>query len=431
MADMPEPKVQHRSPYSMIIFAALVYVFIITFREIAPIILAFLLVVLLSLALNPLVAALRDFIGHRSIATLLLICVFLGIIGFTGWAFYRPVKQSTSKFVQRLPEYWERIQRPLIKLEQQAAASEQRVKSEVRKEVVTEQNAKGDQPTETLPIERAPEQTPSQPSSLRPNLSGVIGGVTAAFKSVASNAATLVMTGITVIVGVIFTLLNPRPLCGLYFAIIPQKHHPKAMRIGQLIARMLPHWALATLLGMLVIGLMVFAVMWPILGLQDAIVLGLIACVFESVPFIGPILAVAPAVLLAVGKGGMTPLWVILGYAMIQMVENHFIAPVIVAGRLKLQPLAVIFSILICVTAFGVLGVLLAVPAVAIVNILIDELYRPRFSPDVDDQQIEELARTMLHARPQPSSQGATPRRLNRLRNRAANMFSKSRSGDR
>jgi predicted PurR-regulated permease PerM len=68
------------------------------------------------------------------------------------------------------------------------------------------------------------------------------------------------------------------------------------------------------------------------------------------------------------------------------------IMPFIMARGMKLHPLAVIFSMLLCVAAFGVLGVLIAAPLVAIVRIVHDELYRKRFLPNVTDADLDHLA---------------------------------------
>jgi predicted PurR-regulated permease PerM len=124
---------------------------------------------------------------------------------------------------------------------------------------------------------------------------------------------------------------------------------------------------------------------------------GLIAGVLEAVPFLGPLLSAVPALLLALGQGGMTPLWVVLAYLGIQALENNVILPFIMARGMKLHPVAVIFSMLLCVAAFGVLGVLIAAPLVAIVDILHDELYRKRFLPTATDADLERLARKSLH----------------------------------
>ena len=73
------------------------------------------------------------------------------------------------------------------------------------------------------------------------------------------------------------------------------------------------------------------------------------------------------------------------------------ILPLIMAREMKVHPVAVIFSMLLCVAAFGVLGVLVAAPVVAIVTILHDELYRKRFLPTVTDADLDQLARKALH----------------------------------
>jgi predicted PurR-regulated permease PerM len=157
-----------------------------------------------------------------------------------------------------------------------------------------------------------------------------------------------------------------------------------------------PTWAFATLLAMLTVGLLVFLLMCPFFGFVDALALGLIAGVFEAIPYLGPILSAVPAILFALGEGGMTPFWVLLAYLAVQVLENNVISPLIMAHSMKLHSVAVIFSMLLCVAAFGVLGVLVAAPLVAIVGILHDELYRNRFLPTVTDADLDRLARNAL-----------------------------------
>jgi predicted PurR-regulated permease PerM len=133
------------------------------------------------------------------------------------------------------------------------------------------------------------------------------------------------------------------------------------------------------------------------LGLMDAIVLGLIAGLLECIPFLGPTLSTIPALLLALGKGGMTPLWVLLAYIGVQALENNIVLPLIMSRGMKLHAVAVIFSMLLCVAAFGVLGVLVAAPLVAIVTILHEELYRKKLLPTVTDSDLDNRARKVLH----------------------------------
>ena len=80
------------------------------------------------------------------------------------------------------------------------------------------------------------------------------------------------------------------------------------------------------------------------------------------------------------------------------------IMPFLMARKMKLHPLAVIFSMLLCVAAFGVLGVLVAAPLVAIVSIIHDELYRKRFLPSITDADLDLLAGIALNEQ-QPSDE--------------------------
>jgi predicted PurR-regulated permease PerM len=388
-----KPEVKPRSISFYVLLAAALLVFIHTFSLLAPILLSFLLILLISLALNPVISRMRGLTGGRRLATGLVAVALVVILGLTGWAFLVPMKASVGKFSEQLPGYWERLQKPLIKIEKQAVLSEEKLQAEVTTEIAEEATAAG-KPDPTAAT--APPQLTTESGSLRSGLSQMLQGVAGSFRAVAFNAAQMFVVLVTVFFGVVFTLMNPRPIFGAMFSLVPERHHDQALVIMQRIGKFVPGWAGATLLGMLTIGLMVFLLMWPIFGFTDALVLGLIAGVLEAVPFLGPLLAAVPALLLALGKGGMTPLWVVLAYAAVQALENNVILPLIMARGMKLHPVAVIFSMLLCVAAFGVLGVLVAAPLVAIVSILHDELYRKRFLPTATDADLDRLARKAL-----------------------------------
>jgi predicted PurR-regulated permease PerM len=396
MSSDPKQEAGRPSVSFYLLLAAALFVFIETFVLLSPILLSLLLILLISFAVNPVIARLRAWTGGRKGATGLVAVAFVAVLGLTGWAFFGPMKASVTILAERLPAYWERLQKPLIKMEQQAELSEERLQAEVTTEIAQAATAAGDPKPARSAARRDPPKPEKEPGSLRSNLSEMLQGVVGRFTEVAFNATQIVVVLVTVFFGVIFTLMNPRPIIGAIFSLVPERHHDQAMNILQRIGQFVPGWAGATLLGMLTIGVLVFLLMWPIFGFVDALVLGLIACVFEAIPFLGPILSAVPAVLLAVGEGGMIPLWVILTYVGIQALENNVILPVIVARGMKLHPVALIFSMLLCVAAFGVLGVLVAAPLVAIVAIIHDELYRKRFLPTVTDADLERLARKAL-----------------------------------
>jgi predicted PurR-regulated permease PerM len=396
MSTNANPEVRSRAISFYILLAAALFVFIQTFALLSPILLSLLLILLISLAINPVISRLRAWTGGRRVATGLVVATLVTVIGLTGWAFFVPMKSSITKLSERLPGYWERLQKPLIKMEKQAVLSEEKLQAEVTTEIAQAKSAAGEPEAARRTTASAPAKPDKESGTIRSSLGQMLQGVFGRFAAVAFNATQILVVLVTVFFGVTFTLMNPRPIFGAIFLLAPERHHAQTLTILLRIGKFVPGWAAATVLGMLTIGILVFLLMWPIFGFTDALVLGLIAGAFEAIPFLGPILSAVPALLFAFGIGGLTPLWVALAYCAIQALENNVILPFIMARGMKLHPVAVIFSMLLCVATFGVLGVLVAAPLVAIVDILHDELYRKRFLPTVTDASLERLARQAL-----------------------------------
>jgi predicted PurR-regulated permease PerM len=396
MLNNPKTDLRPRSFYSYLMLGAALLAFILTFSLLSPILFSFLLILLISLAVNPVISRMRALKGGRKGATGLMVAAFVVFIALTGWAFFGPMNDAVTKLSERLPTYWERLQKPLIKMEQQAVLSEEKLQAEVTTEIAQTAEEGGKPEAARRASKPAPPKTTKESDSIRSKLSQMIQGVVGSFTAVAFNAAQILVVLVTVFFGVIFTLMNPLPIFGAFFLIVPVRHHEKTLIILQRVGRFVPTWAFATLLAMLTVGLLVFLLMCPFFGFVDALALGLIAGVFEAIPYLGPILSAVPAILFALGEGGMTTFWVLLAYLAVQVLENNVISPLIMAHSMKLHSVAVIFSMLLCVAAFGVLGVLVAAPLVAIVGILHDELYRKGFLPTVTDADLDRLARNAL-----------------------------------
>lgn len=376
--------------------AAALLVFIQTFSLLAPIFFSVLLILLISLAAEPVVFRLRALTGRRAVAAGLVATGFVVLVLLTGWAFLRPMKNSAGKFTEHFPAYWERLQRPLIKLEKQVGLSEEKLQAEVATEVARAQTAAPAERVAQGRPEPAAPASPAPPNTIRSSVGQMLQSSASRFMDLAVNTVQIGVVFVTVFFGVTFTLMNPRPVFGAILAVVPEPHHEKATLILRRIGTFMPKWVLATLLAMVIVGTLVFLLTWPIFGFFDAAVLGLIAGVLEAIPYLGPILSAAPALLLAFGEGGATPLWVLGIYLGVQFLENNLIAPLVMAGGMKLHPVAVMISMLLCVTTFGVLGLIVAAPVVAIVSILHEELYRRRFLPSVTNADLDRMTRKVL-----------------------------------
>jgi len=396
MPNNPKTDERPRSFISYLILGAALFAFIQTFSLLSPILFSFLLILLISLAVNPVISRMRALKAGRKSATGLIVSALVVFIALTGWAFFGPMNDAVTKISEQLPSYWERLQKPLIKMEQQAVISEEKLQAEVTTEIARSATEEGKPEAARQTSKPASPKTTKESESIRSRLSQMIQGVVGSFTAVAFNAAQMLVVLVTVFFGVIFTLMDPHPIFGAIFLIVPERHHEQTLIILQRVGRFVPTWAFATLLAMLTVGVLVFLLMCLFFGVVDALVLGVIAGLFEAIPYLGPILSAVPALLFAMGEGGMTPFWVLLAYLAVQVLENHVICPLIMARSMKLHSVAVIFSMLLCVAAFGVLGVLVAAPLVAVVNIVHDELYRKRFLPTVTDADLDRLSQMAL-----------------------------------
>ncbi len=112
------------------------------------------------------------------------------------------------------------------------------------------------------------------------------------------------------------------------------------------------------------------------LGLQDfAIGLGAIAGVTNLVPFLGPLLGAIPALIVALPQGGLTVLWVILFYVVIQNIETYLLDPLLVGSSIGVHPLYQLLAVLGGAQVLGIIGALIVPPWVAGGAVLLENLY--------------------------------------------------------
>lgn len=414
MTDEESARPKHgKSPRMIALYfvvALALYAVLHAYSMLSPILLAFILIILITLAINPIIIWMQRWTGGRKRAAGLFLLGVSTLGGLSVWATVGPLKEAGATLSAKWPGYWERLQKPLIKMEQKSVIAEEKMQQEVSEEIKretpeTEETDGGPSTTPAAePLYREasePDEVEAKPvteekKSIRASIGGMAEGAMGQASGIAHNTTEILVVLATVFFGVIFTLLNPRPIFGAFFAVIPERNHDQTLAVMVAIATFVPRWAGAMLISMLTIGVLVFLLMWPILGFADALVLGLIAGLLEAIPFLGPILSAIPALILALGKGGMAPVWVLIAYVAIQALESNVIMPMVMSRGMQLHPVAVIFAMLLSIVSFGVLGVLIAAPLVAIVGIVHEELYRKNFLPSTTDDDLDRLARDAL-----------------------------------
>jgi predicted PurR-regulated permease PerM len=103
-------------------------------------------------------------------------------------------------------------------------------------------------------------------------------------------------------------------------------------------------------------------------GRTYAIAFAVFYGVMELVPYIGPILGAIPPVIVALFTKPITALWVALLFVGLQQLEGHVVAPQVFGHTLRINPLLVIFALLLGLQVYGILGALIALPILAVVR---------------------------------------------------------------
>ena len=112
-------------------------------------------------------------------------------------------------------------------------------------------------------------------------------------------------------------------------------------------------------------------IMLLILRIDFPFVIGFITGLADIIPYIGPFLGYVPAVFFAAISSPIKALWVSVFWVLIQWTENNLVAPKIIGENMGMHPMIILLSIIIGGGVFGVFGMLLSVPIVAIFRIVV------------------------------------------------------------
>lgn len=113
-----------------------------------------------------------------------------------------------------------------------------------------------------------------------------------------------------------------------------------------------------------------------ILGVQNAILIGVIGAILNLLPYIGGIIAIALPVLMATltTDGFTTQLLIIAAYALIQFIDNNILVPRIVSSKVQINALVSIVIVLLGASLWGVPGMFLSIPFIAVLKIVFDRI---------------------------------------------------------
>ena len=208
-----------------------------------------------------------------------------------------------------------------------------------------------------------------------------------------------------VIVVAIWLITSPGEYIEGIVVLVPPEHRERAVEVLNKVARNIQLALGAHLFSMVIIGVLTFIGL-KIIGIENALALGIAAGLFEFVPTFGPMAAFILAAVFTLATEPEKLTQVIILYLAIQQLESNFLTPRVVRRVADMPEAAVILTQIIAGALFGILGFILAVPLLATVMTLVKELYvrdalhtekvHVDFEKDVDDPSVyikeEELA---------------------------------------
>ncbi len=174
----------------------------------------------------------------------------------------------------------------------------------------------------------------------------------------------------------LYMAYDPNSVIRGFRRLIPRRHHEKFNRVLQSAEVRLEGWIFGTGVAMLLVGGGAAIGLW-LLQVPLPLSFGVIAGVLEVIPYFGSIVGTVLPALVALTISPLKALFVVVLFLVVNQVDAHLIQPIIMGQRVNLNPVMVVVSFLVMGELFGLIGLLLAVPAAAVFVTLIDE-----FTPD-------------------------------------------------
>ncbi|HHT42371.1 MAG TPA: AI-2E family transporter [Firmicutes bacterium] len=331
---------------------ALLFVGILAFLyRVRTVLTPFLFAILFAYVLYPLIAAVEKR-GASRVAAILLVYVLFGVVlGVVGWA-------TLPSLLKELEEIARRIPRQAVQLEELG------------------QDAVGFFRHLELP------------GTLRDAVDTLMERVQLALEGLASKLMQVLMDVFTNMVSLIispilafYLLRDHQAMRERALRYVPAQYRGDAQYILREINTALNGFFRGQLWICLFVGLFIYVGL-VLLKIPYALFIGLLAGLFDIIPYFGPVLGFLPAAALAVARSPLTVLWVLLLFTAANQIENGLISPWLIGDRVGLHPLAVVFAVLVGGHLMGLIGMLMAIPAAAILRVFLDYFLLRRRQPE-------------------------------------------------
>jgi predicted PurR-regulated permease PerM len=200
-----------------------------------------------------------------------------------------------------------------------------------------------------------------------------------------SRIVTGVAWAVTTLFLAFYFLADGKRTQGVLYAIVPRDYHMRLARILQNLEVIVGGYMRGQLITSAAIGVFTFLLL-VVCKVPNALSLALFAALADVIPFIGGLLATAPAVLSALSRGLPVAIVVLVALFVYQEIENRVLVPRVYGRVLRLAPATVVLALLAGGILLGVIGALLALPIAAGLQMMLTELRVEMPGDDRDDR---------------------------------------------
>lgn len=211
----------------------------------------------------------------------------------------------------------------------------------------------------------------------------IVDNISKIYKKQTANAGNLLVNSAKNVMSFVFSLVLT-PIFAFYFlkdkdkikekfkAMIPEARKERLIRLFSNIHNDMTKYIIGKIKMAIFVGFATF-IMLLALGVEFSFVIGIITCVADIVPYVGPLMGLIPAFVFAFIDSPIKALWIFILYILIQWVENNIVGPKILSKETGFHPIVVLFLLILGAALFGFLGMILSVPIALVIKTVYNE----------------------------------------------------------
>lgn len=212
-------------------------------------------------------------------------------------------------------------------------------------------------------------------STVQGTFANVARTVASGITGFVSTLTSILLSLVTVPFILFYLLYEGEKLPKFILSILPPRARDEAKQVMKEVDKQVSSYIQGQILVSICIGVMM-TIGFLIIGLPYAFVLGFLAMITSVVPYLGPAIAITPALIIAIVNSPFMLIGLVVVWTIVQLIEGKLITPNIMGKSLSIHPITIIFVLLTTGSLFGVAGVILGIPGYAILKVIVTHIYR-------------------------------------------------------